>query len=1343
MNISKSIHQVVASALVSIGLLTLASSGEAATFQWTNAASGTFVTAANWTNTIAPFANGVPTTGDTAINNVAGSTTTIDTGDSVAAGIVQAQTGTISITGGDLTATTAQATGSNGLFSVSGGTVNLLNMSISGAYGAISIGGGTNTVTTDSRVATANAVWNVSGGILNLSKHTIGSAAASNTNNVMTVSGNAAVTQTQGTGGGANRELWIGGNNGGSGTVILKDNATWTNSAANGSTDVIIGRASAGGQTSVGILTIQDNASMVVQSGAAAAKVIQMAITSTAATGTLNLNGGSLSTIGITRGSGTAIVNVNGGKLVALTNQGSFFNNFPGTSGSNSVNLQAGGLTFDTSEFNVGITNVLSGAGGLTKIGNGTLTLSGSNTFSGAVSISGGTLKLNGAGTINNGLSVTVSNFSTLDVTNASRQLATSGMLTLNDGTLVTSLANTNVVAGTFGTGGSGNTINISALPTVTSLPASIRVVKYTTAAPGLVDGNNVLTTLSAVLPAVSSPEGYLSNIVASSSINLIITNMVLNPVITQQPAPDSAYAGFKAHFAVQLAVTNSPGLGYRWRKAGTPLNDGGNISGATTPTLRITNVSGGDVANYDVVITNTSGSVTSSVAALTVRTAAAGYETAALTPTPSALYMLDELTDPATTNAVAFDYAGDLDGIYGIAALNGFNSIPGPVPADGLPGFDVANTALQSIGVTSNSSVVLPALNLNTNTVTLAAWIKPASTPVANAGLVFCRGAGTVAGMNFTPNLNGAGDRTIGYTWNNEAGTFNWNSRIAPPFGIWSFVALVVTPTNATVYVFNANGLVASSQTYNHVVQNFAGPTLIGDDAAVGFNRQFDGTIDGVAIYGQSLSQAQLEALYAAGSGVSTFPPTIWAEPASLSRYEHQTAVFNVQASGSLPLSYQWKMFDGVSEYSDVVNGGRFSGATSPTLTISNLALADATNLVVVVTNLYDARTSSVVTLTVNPTVGPATDITTSVIQPSTDDWDTASAWSIAGSATDLAGQYYGSTFTVLAPGGLRTPSFGNPGTPTSAFFPGEELRVEGNGTFDTSLTNAGAIRIKGGNPSTVYFKKLVMAGGQISSILNSGWSAVLTGEINVLSNAVIWAADDTSPRSITIQSTLTGNGSIQYHAYNSFSNLQTSSSASLNIASANNPYTGTWNVELGTLAASGANSLGTNAITVGAQGALQANYDINNPNGTLILNGRFNLTRNHTFKSVTVNGTPLSAGVHSFATLNAAFPTNFPASWTGVNGALTETTGSGSITIPGSTASYPTNITSSFGGGTLSLSWPATHLGWFLQQQTNSRAIGLSSNWTDITGSDVMTSTNIAVNPAAPTVFYRLRHP
>src|SRR5258706_445312 len=305
----------------------------AATFQWTNTTTGTFLTSANWTNTTTPFANGVPGAADTGINNIPGSTTTVGTGDSVTANIVQPQTGTLLTNDGTFTATTVQVTGSNGVFAVGGGTVSLANLQITANYGIISMSNGTSTVTTDCRIGAANGVWNVSGNAaLSVSKLTLGSAAAGNINNIMTVSGNATVTQNQGSGGGVNRELWIGGNNAGSGTLILKDNATWTSSAANASTDVIIARAASGGQAPVGILTIQDNASLVVQSGSGAAKIIRMADISTSANGTLNLNGGNLSTIGVQRISGTVTINANGGKVTALAGTAnSFFNNFPGT----------------------------------------------------------------------------------------------------------------------------------------------------------------------------------------------------------------------------------------------------------------------------------------------------------------------------------------------------------------------------------------------------------------------------------------------------------------------------------------------------------------------------------------------------------------------------------------------------------------------------------------------------------------------------------------------------------------------------------------------------------------------------------------------------------------------------------------------------------------------------------------------------------------------------------------------------------------------------------------------------------------------------------------------------
>jgi alpha-L-arabinofuranosidase len=68
---------------------------------------------------------------------------------------------------------------------------------------------------------------------------------------------------------------------------------------------------------------------------------------------------------------------------------------------------------------------------------------------------------------------------------------------------------------------------------------------------------------------------------------------------------------------------------------------------------------------------------------------------------------------------------------------------------------------------------------------------------------------------------------------------------------------------------------------------------------------------------------------------------------------------------------------------------------------------------------------------------------------------------------------------------------------------------------------------------------------------------------------------------------------------------------------------------------------------------------------------------------------------------------------------------------------------VSASLTEGNLTLSWPATHLGWILQVQTNSLGMGLGANWIDIAGSDAITSTNISMNATNPAVFFRLRHP
>jgi hypothetical protein len=74
---------------------------------------------------------------------------------------------------------------------------------------------------------------------------------------------------------------------------------------------------------------------------------------------------------------------------------------------------------------------------------------------------------------------------------------------------------------------------------------------------------------------------------------------------------------------------------------------------------------------------------------------------------------------------------------------------------------------------------------------------------------------------------------------------------------------------------------------------------------------------------------------------------------------------------------------------------------------------------------------------------------------------------------------------------------------------------------------------------------------------------------------------------------------------------------------------------------------------------------------------------------------------------------------------------------------ATNPTNITTSVSGSVLTLSWPADHIGWRLQVQTNSLSSGIGAGWTDVAGSTSVNSVNVTINPANGTVFYRMVYP
>ena len=122
------------------------------------------------------------------------------------------------------------------------------------------------------------------------------------------------------------------------------------------------------------------------------------------ADGTYNLNGGILWIAQVRQGNAGAtnvVFNFNGGTLKPTGSSTTFMQ------GLLNANVQNGGAIIDTTNFNVTIAQNLQagGAGGLTKLGSGALTLSGANTYTGPTVVSNGTLvisgQLNGPGAVN------------------------------------------------------------------------------------------------------------------------------------------------------------------------------------------------------------------------------------------------------------------------------------------------------------------------------------------------------------------------------------------------------------------------------------------------------------------------------------------------------------------------------------------------------------------------------------------------------------------------------------------------------------------------------------------------------------------------------------------------------------------------------------------------------------------------------------------------------------------------------------------------------------------------------------------------------------------------------
>lgn len=525
--------------------------------------------------------------------------------------------------------------------------------------------------------------------------------------------------------------------------------------------------------------------------------------------------------------------------------------------------------------------------------------------------------------------------------------------------------------------GGSGNLyvadINGNSVRKIT-IPSDSVTVTY--------DGSATLPTAPGSYAVVATRND--ANYQGSTLDTLVITDL---PVITSQSATRNVLRpSFSLTLSVTAASTGTPS--YQW------YHDGRIVSGANASNLSLTNATYADTGAYWVAVTNESGTTRSAPMFVTVaprlsQIVAWGSNSASQTSPP----------DPAQGENIAIA-AGDNHALAldrnGTVVAWGDNSLGQRTVPVGLT--DVVSVAAggnHSLALKSDGTVVSwgeyywngqvavpPGL---TDVVAIADGGNRSMALKADGTLVVWGyvGGGTPQTPLLPAGLSGVFGMTNGGLFSlarkSDQTVVGWMSSdglIAEsivPAGLSGVTGLSTQATHSMA--LKSDGTVVDWGTFFSGMANT--PANVTDVVAISAGPdhslalQSDGTVrawGGYNAFGQATLPAGLANVFALSAGSnfsvalrdasSDIPPIINTHPASQTKTEEQTATFTVLAyGGDAPLSYQWFR-----------NSVAIAGATSASLVLNNLRLADGGTYEVVVTNYLGSATSNAATLTVHP---------------------------------------------------------------------------------------------------------------------------------------------------------------------------------------------------------------------------------------------------------------------------------------------------------------------------------------------------------------------------------------
>jgi arabinogalactan endo-1,4-beta-galactosidase len=319
-------------------------------------------------------------------------------------------------------------------------------------------------------------------------------------------------------------------------------------------------------------------------------------------------------------------------------------------------------------------------------------------------------------------------------------------------------------------------------------------------------------------------------------------------PFVLSQPTNATTLAG--GNVAFNATVIGANPLAYQWQQNGKNLANGPGISGANTTNLSLTGVTSNSTNNYTLVITNVYGSVTSSVAILTV-----------LVPTTITTPLTNETVECGSNVMFAIDASGtpplnfqwSVDGITISGATNSILLLTNV----SLPSHTVS-VVVSNLYASATNNAILTVQDTTPPVITLMGgnpFYLNLGIPFTDPGAIAsdaCAGSVPVVSSG-TVNINVIGTNTLAYTADDGNGNTNTVVRavivsdptpviggvVANPGGSFT-LNLAGAPGNTYILQTTTNLLLADWQPIATNTLDSSGIWQFTDLNAVNFQQQF-----------------------------------------------------------------------------------------------------------------------------------------------------------------------------------------------------------------------------------------------------------------------------------------------------------------------------------------------------------------------------------------------------------------------------------------------------------------------------------------------------------------------